>query len=804
MTTQRIPSILGAVLSVWVLLPGSVEVGAVPPGDDAVGATRVRALVVQHEEQEDLVLAIDYENARGPFVWVVPLPEAPEIHADPAWVLGVVEARSENRRLGRSVAGRQAAPPEFSTPKPPASVRGEIAEARVRSGDPAALLREIRSNGLDLLAPDEAVLAECARRGWTFAVLRVNPPMNEITRSVAARGSVGPVRFGFRSARPTCPLAAIAPPGSKQSAQVYVVAADPLAADSAWTSVLAGPVEPEAWGALDPGLRFSALASNGGYLTAFSVRGGARLPDFVPVPYDPLPDLRSPSELERSQAASCLGWARSRAGLPALLAWLREAQGAARSRIAGEDVLSGLWAVGEIGDTSGVATLLAWADAPDVLARVEALESLRRLGTRRALPAFMRGLMRPVESTDPIPFAVERRSCLDGLVALGDPSVAPQLRGLASGNEGELRWQTPSSAGQTRAPRPVVDMGLGLWSIAALAAAGDAASIDVMHRAIVKEGRERATLSWLEENAAKGGGISDFPRGFWSAKAILFQPVGHPDGWIQFGTAYDLLSARPAAREALLRGIANDLQLPDVARIVVLAHLERTEAADLDTLAAIWARALKQGPILEIPVPAGGSQAEPVRFNINACAVAYTFARRGEVDRLLALEPTIAPADTVLRREIVHALAWTDPPREADRVIGYVRDAWNRAAARPGVLETQAQAAALLTDKVDSYGVYTGLDLPYRVRRITQFLCADNADPARLEALIADRTLVPGLRLHWILNARYDRSDRARLTAAARAALDAIAAGAAHDARIAGLVAAGRRRIDADAIPTGI
>jgi hypothetical protein len=802
MTTRRIASILSAGLPALMLLAGLVAVGAASGGGGAIGATRVRALVVQHEETEDLVLAIDYDNARGPFAWIVPLPDVPEIHADPAWVLSVVEARCENRRLGRSVAGLQAAPPPVSTRQAPAPAQGEITEARIRSGDPAALLREIRSSGLDVLAADETALAECARRGWAFAVLRVNPPVNEITRSVAARGLVGPVRFGFRSALPACPLGTIAPPGSGQSAQVYAVTADPMVADGAWTSMLAGPVESEAWDALDPGLRFGALAASGGYLTACSIRGATRLPDLVLGPIDPLPDLRGSSEEKRAEAASCLGWTRARASLPALLAWLDEAGSGSRSRIASEDLLSGLWAVGEMGDTSGVTSLLAWTDAPDVLARVEALESLRRLGARRALPVFLRGLMRPVEPADPIQFAVERRSCLDGLVALGDPSVAPQLRGLASGNDGEHRWQTPTSAG--RISQPVVDTDLGLWSIAALAAGGDAAAMDVMHRAIVKEGRERATLSWFEENAAKGGGISDFPRGFWGAKAILFKPAGRPDGWIQFGVAYDLLGARPAAREALLRGMANDPQLPDAARIVVLAHLEHAEAADLDTLAAIWARALEHGPFLEIPVPTGGSEGRPVRFNINACSVAYALARRGAVDRLLALAPTIAPADTMLRCEIVHALAWTEPPREVDRVITYVRDAWNRAAARPGVLEAQAHAAALLTDEVDIFGIYTGLDLPYRVRRITQFLCADNADPARLEALIADPALAPGLRLHWILNARYDRADRARLTATARAALEAIAAGAPHDTRITGLVAAARRQISANAIPIGI
>lgn len=793
MMTQRIVSVLGAGLLALALLAGSTEAGG-------VGATRVRALVVQHEDREDLVLAIDYENARGAFAWIVPLPDVPEIHADPAWVLDVLQARADNRRLGRSPAGLAAAPPEFRTPRPAALPHGEIVEARLHKGDLAALLREIRSSGLDLLAADEAVLAECAQRGWVFAVLRVNPPLNAMTRSVAPRGLAGPVRFGFRSAQPVCPLHAVGPAGKGQSALVHVVTAAPMAADSAWTPTLAGPVELAAWDALDPGLRFRALAEQGGQLMAFALRGATRLPDLILAPYDPLPGLRGASETERAEAASCLGWTRARAGLPALLAWLQEAQSAARGRIAGEDLLSALWAVGEIGDTSGVATLLAWADAPDVLARLEVLESLRRLGARRALPLYLRGVMRPVEPTDPVPFSFERRSCLDGLVALGDASVASQLRGLASGNDGERRWQTPFYTG--RVSQAATDADLGLWSIAALAAGGDAAARDIMRRAIVSEGRERATPSWFDEYAAQGGGVSDFPRGFWAGKAILFPPAGRPDGWIQFGAAYDLLGARPEVRDGLFREIGNDPQLPDAARIVTLAHLEHATDADLDTLAVIWRRALQQGPFVAIPVPTGAGEGTPILYNINACAVAYALGRRGEAERLLALAEAVPPADTLLRREIVHALAWTDPPREADRVIAYVREAWSGAALRPGVLEKQAYAASQLTEKVDLYGCYAGLDLPYRVRRITQFLCADNADPTRLEALIADGALAPGLRLHWILNARYDRPDRARLTAAARAAVEAIAQAAPGDARISGMIAAARRRIDAGAIPT--
>jgi hypothetical protein len=68
---------------------------------------------------------------------------------------------------------------------------------------------------------------------------------------------------------------------------------------------------------------------------------------------------------------------------------------------------------------------------------------------------------------------------------------------------------------------------------------------------------------------------------------------------------------------------------------------------------------------------------------------------------------------------------------------------------------------------------------------------------------MTDRTLAPGLRLHWILNARFDGQARDRLDEAARAALDEISAAAPHDVRIATLVAAGRRRLAADAIPAG-
>ena len=794
--------IQGIALMTLVLLSLPAGTDAAPRNAGAIGVRGLKAAVVQDGDAEDLVLEMEYQNARGPFAWIVPLPAAPEIRTDPPWLLSVLKVRAETGALGRSVAGLRASPPEILPREiPPELARGQITEARVRSGSVGDLLKEIRASGLDLLAADAAVLDEYARRGWVFAVLRVTPPIGRFTGQIAANGSVGPVRFEFRSSEPICPLRANAWLEGETRVQVFVVAAGPVVADSTWETHHQGPIEEAAWDALDPTLRFTALAESRGHLTALSTRGAASLPDPVLRPYDPLPDLRSASVRVRTEAASCLGWTRSAAGMPPLTAWLGEEGHAPRSRIAGEDLLSGLWALGEIGDTAAVSTLLPWTASADVLARLEATESLRRLGTRRALPVFLRGLMNATTPTDPQSVLLERRACLDGLVALGDPSVAPQLRGLAAGNDGEQGWMTLGT-GRPGAPSPT-ELTLGLWSIVALAACGDEAAAGVIRRAMVAQGMECGSTSWLEKNASMGGSVNDFPRGFWAGKAILFQR-DKPDGWLQLTTAFDLLGARPALRDVVLRGAVRDPGLPDAARLVLLAHLDHPDAADLDELAAIWDRALANGPILEILVPLGDPPGERlIGFNINACGVAYALARAGEVDRLLALARSIAPGDSMLAAEVVHALAWSNPPRGAERVVGYVREVWGRAAQRPGALDALARRAALMTDAIEEYGVYAGLDLPYRVRRFTRFLCADDTDPAWLEGLIADRALTPGLRLYWILNARFDRQGRDRLREVARASLDQIAAEAPHDSRIAVLVAAGRRRLGAGSIPSG-
>jgi hypothetical protein len=134
-------------------------------------------------------------------------------------------------------------------------------------------------------------------------------------------------------------------------------------------------------------------------------------------------------------------------------------------------------------------------------------------------------------------------------------------------------------------------------------------------------------------------------------------------------------------------------------------------------------------------------------------------------------------------------------------VAAHVREVWGRAAALPEVLDAMAEEARPATEPLPEFGIYSGLDLPYRVRRITAYLTGDHADPALLGGLIGDAGLPAALRLHLALNANLDRVDLAAVRATTLRALEEIRAGAAGDERIEALVRLGHLSLEAATIP---
>jgi hypothetical protein len=781
----------------------AAHAGPAPGARKELRVSALRAVVLHDQGREDLLVEIDYENAGRPFDWIVPMPEEPTLRSEPAWLLTALAVQIDQDRLGRSEAGRDAVEETPAGRSPAERPRGSIENVRFTRGDPDDLLRGLEKEKVDLLAAPKSVLREYLDRGWVLAVVRIVPrQLGLLPDQELGDGTAGPVRFRFAAPDPVCPLRATPWGEGKAEARVYLIvdhAAAPVES-AAWEVHHPGAPNQASWIGLDAAGRFPGLSAGRGQLTVLASRGGpGRIQDPAFQTYDPLPDLRSADETVRAEAASCLGRARTAAGVPALAALLTAAAHASRTEVAGEDALSAIWALGEIGDTTATSVLLPWTSRADVLGRLEAIEALRRMGAKRALPVFLRGILSTATAAEPAGITAERRACLDGLVALGDSSIAPVLRGLAVGSDAERAWGGDRSH-RAGAPMPS-NPNLGFWSMAALAACGDRNASRVIRDAVVRQGAGLAATEALRTRAQAGGSMSEFPRGFWGGAAILYQR-GRPDGWTTFTQACDLMRARPEARDAILRAAAGDATLPDAAKVVLLAQLERRDPADFESLDAIWRRALAGGPTIVIPVPRGGSSIEqPAVYDIDACSVAYTLARWGEAARLARLFPLAPAADTTLAPEIVHAMTWTGARGEAPFVAAYVKDAWNRAAKSARVLDALAAEAAPPRGGIEELGVNAGLDLPYRARRITRFLCGDGADAAVLEGLIADPGLAPALRLHWMMNAYYDRVGLERLAGAAETALTQISAGAPGDARVEAIARAVRQRIAAGTIP---
>lgn len=341
-----------------------------------------------------------------------------------------------------------------------------------------------------------------------------------------------------------------------------------------------------------------------------------------------------------------------------------------------------LWALGRIGGPEATECLLRWADGPSTLHRVEAFEALAHLKEKNehyrstwprsaASPGRMcwtRGAPRRV------------KAALDHVLALGDESCRPALGRIAARHAAPAAWERECDA------RPAIGIAGGE------AACGDATARHQIVRAIVRQGRELTAPAALVAEAERGGSINGYPTGFWTGYQIR-QAEGNRR-WHALDFALDYLAARPEVLDPLLRRVAADPTLPDAGRIVVLLHLHAAEPADLDSLEALWRRALGPGaPVAMIPVEAGLRR--PRRRNASTsmplqpptpsrgCAPAHNWSDSGGSAR-----PRIASC--------AGRSPWRPPApiaRLAPIVLEYVMRDWD-AAARAGDAERRRAHAA--------------------------------------------------------------------------------------------------------------
>jgi hypothetical protein len=721
-----------------------------------------KALLVFDRGVEDLVLEVKYEGASQDFGWIVPLPSRPDMAPERPELFEDLSKLTQSPHYGGSdllakatrTMGGQASEVRVLEHRR-VGVYDAAVLAAARAG---ALAGWLAAHGFRVPAGDTDVLDRYARRGWVFTALRIHPAVREsgLETSLAA-GTIQPLRFRFRSTEAVYPLAISALTKGKSRVLLYVLAREPLVHRTCpradWDEHVFGPFH--AWGGGVAQTRYRELDQGRGFLT--KLRAEVEPSDMEDVylrPYEPFGALSQPSAVARAEAASDLGWRKPPGAERALIGFLDSATGS------GPDVLAALWALGEVGGPPAAPALVRWADADTGIVRLAALEALSHTPSQPALGAFLQGLERPDRPRDwYVP--LERRACLDFLLELRDSTSVPALREILARHEqerGQVSWE-PCIADLARA---------------ALAGCGDPGACRSLRTALLREA-VAARPEALVEAARRGGSSNDFPMGFWTGRAIL-QGFDFLE-WPALGKTLDLLRKRPEVRDAIFRDLVRGTSVPDAARIILASYLERAEPADRDTLFAIWSRSLGPGRVMarvamEGPRPLWGRW-ESVLYNLNACGVAYAFARHKDPEALLRLKAECPGDDPVLRGEIVHAMAVCGSPRLTGAVVEYVATEWNRVAAdsrfEQSVMTQRSPNGRLSLWRSDL------LDLPYRTHAITGFLCHTARDTSVLRRLLVDGSLQPSLRIYWMENVPFYAEDCAPLYPVAIAELEAMA-----------------------------
>jgi len=525
------------------------------------------------------------------------------------------------------------------------------------------------------------------------------------------------------------------------------------------------------------------------YLTKHRVRlQPEAMKDVYFGPYDPSQALSSPDSTERMEAVTHLGLQKSPGAAGLLLDVLARAA-------PGRETYSVLWALGEVGGEAAETALLERIDDKDLHVRLEVVEALGRLGSRHALTHFVRGLeLRgdgSYEASEYLKSQVQR-ACFDQLIVSGHLPCPPELLQLDQKYNGALRWRRCAQleiSHKLEAPRRGGEP--GVLAHAALAAFGNESAWREIVDAIVVGGQVTEPEA-IRKAAMQTGAINGFPLGFWMGIAVL-NDAGHfsRQPWKSFAWVHDLLRVDSELRNRLYREAARDKRLANAGAIVLLANLTELREDDVAWLLDIWDQSIQE-PWLTIDVEDHAQRMRSnrfrsdkryeaisiptIRFNYNACAVAYALGRHGRVAELRRLWKSVPPGDPVLRGEVIYAMTRTGNTSLRSDILSYVRDVWARNA-RSWEFEKDIDRWLASSTQESRYG--TALDFaPFdeyrRGSAIRRYLRRHPPDGDLALELICDRTLPPYLRLDLFRLPLYRDERGDELLVIARRELDAL------------------------------
>lgn len=742
-----------------------------------------KAFIFYDQGREDLVVSVKFEGAPEDFGWIVPLPSAPEMFPEDSLLFTVLSQATQRRQYVRSQRGEQIH--QTLGMEVVSSQRVGIYETKVVEATAGKDLQDwLAANGYQLPSGAGRVLDRYVRDGWVFATLKIGRDAVDSTTAGRLRsGTIPPIRFRFACAEPVFPLEISSLMAGGSDVLLYLLRRD--------VTVPLAP-KPESWAnqiSSQPGgnhwiyqyeqdrrtARFLPQYEEPFYLTKHRLHlDPAEMQDVRFGPYDPTRGLRSSSEAERVEAIAYLGRFKPPGALDLVLTRLRDNPARA-------ETFSLLWALGELGGPEAERTLLAHAEAADPEIRIETVEALGRMRSHAALPCLIRGLESgpAAESSEQVAaLRSYQMACFEWLLALGDSTCLGELRRMAEKHAGADQWTELS-----RSSRPYwmdepggSDHRVNLLSVAALTACGDAEARREILRAIVSGGQETTAPEALASAATQRGSDNDFPSGFWTGLAARRLPTWRAN-WPSLSLAYSLFETAPALRTSLLEEAASDSGLPRTGMIVLLANVDTLRAPARDRLMQLWRESIRE-PWQTIDVRVESHQrSHPVtlRYNHDACAIAYAFSRHKSVVELERLWLTRPEDDPVLEGEIIFAMTETHDPRFLPIVLDYVRRVWSEAARSPEFewyIAESMQAGRGLSSLY--FLTNAPFDVDYRVRSTWRYLTRYPPDSEFEESLIVDRSLPPYLRLAALGEANFYAESRWKLLPIARAELDTL------------------------------
>ncbi|MCA9753316.1 MAG: DUF2330 domain-containing protein [Gemmatimonadetes bacterium] len=729
-----------------------------------------KALVRFEDGTEDLVLSVRFEGATEEFGWIVPLPSAPEISSCPIEVFEELSKATQDRQTRRSrranrmhtTLGSESGVEVLSVETVGAFEATTISSASGESLDD--WLREHRFHLPDRAAP---VLGRYAEDGWVFVALRVRPEASDAETSGAlADGTIHPVQFRFATEEPVFPLEISSLGGHESTVLLYVIAREALVPAAGqpgewktqvhsrprfhWYSLgLYGAAAREAISVLPDPPDGWLLTKSRATLTTAQMR------DVFFEPFDPLRALEGSEAAVRREAAVHLGIFPRPGASVALRAALAGAGSKERECL--------LWALGEIGDDVAEAAVLEEARTASPEERIECLEALGRMGSRRALPLFLESLsggpLLPGTDLGPRWTAENLQRCaFDHLLQLGDESIVPELRSMAERGNGFEEWRTRFL--RPKGPHITYVRGLedvSFLAVPLLAARGDERARAAMHDALMceKDVMSPESLTRASRSEQKRGRAG--PSNEWILHALRDEHAN--EAWEALGWTRDLVEDRPDLWDTLLRTAANDASMPDPGRGLLLGLTDSLRADDVEQLLRLWDR------VHDLPEDA---VKEPERLTASVegmRVVALALARHDRYTELRRLLDETDPDDWIAQAELIHAMATTNEPAFADVILERVATIWSEVASHPTFLAEMEVSS--------SPPYYPAFDEEFRVAEVQTFLlrCEQPAVWARVAELIEDPRVAPDVRLWLMRSATPAEQSRPEFLGAARRAL---------------------------------